>query len=69
MVSLHRLVEESTWSTVMSLLAQARIEATDTASVPPLVMAKREQVKDILELLQPFQETLQVIVVFFDKEI
>ena len=44
----------------MALLAQARIEANDTASVPPLVMVKREQVTDILSLLEPFEEALQV---------
>ena len=44
----------------MTLLAQARIEATDAASAPPLVMVKREQVVDILGLLEPFEEALQV---------
>ena len=60
MVSLRRMVQESTWSAIMTLLAQARIEANDTASTPPLVMVKREQVIDILGLLEPFQEALQV---------
>lgn len=60
MLSLRRMVQESAWSTIMTLLAQARIEANDTASVPPLVMAKREQVIDILGLLEPFEEALQV---------
>lgn len=44
----------------MTLLAQARIEATDSSNAPPLVMVKREQVVDILGLLQPFEEALQV---------
>ncbi|KAM6924409.1 v-myb avian myeloblastosis viral oncogene homolog-like 2a [Xenentodon cancila] len=61
MVSLRRMVQETAWSTVMTLLAQARIEATDTASAPPLVMVKREQVVDILGLLEPFEEALQVL--------
>ncbi|XP_029292321.1 v-myb avian myeloblastosis viral oncogene homolog-like 2a isoform X2 [Cottoperca gobio] len=61
MLSLRRMVQESTWSAIMTLLAQARIEANDTASVPPLVMAKREQVIDILGLLEPFEEALQVL--------
>lgn len=60
MLSLRRMVQETTWSTVMTLLAQARIEATDSSSAPPLVMVKREQVVDILGLLQPFEEALQV---------
>ncbi|KAM7412264.1 hypothetical protein PAMA_021964 [Pampus argenteus] len=61
MVSLHRMVQESTWSAIMTLLAQARIEANDTASTPPRVMVRREQVIDILGLLEPFQEALQVL--------
>ncbi|XP_041802051.1 v-myb avian myeloblastosis viral oncogene homolog-like 2a isoform X2 [Chelmon rostratus] len=61
MLSLHRMVQESAWSAIMTLLAQARIEANDTASAPPLVMVKREQVIDILGLLEPFGEALQVL--------
>ncbi|KAK5863307.1 hypothetical protein PBY51_000346 [Eleginops maclovinus] len=61
MLSLRRMVQETTWSAIMTLLAQARIEADDTASVPPLVMAKREQVIDILGVLEPFEEALQVL--------
>lgn len=60
MLSLRRMVHENTWSTVMTLLAQARIEATDSTSSPPLVMVKREQVVDILSLLGPFEEALLV---------
>uniref|UniRef100_A0A3Q2R2M8 Uncharacterized LOC105936427 n=1 Tax=Fundulus heteroclitus TaxID=8078 RepID=A0A3Q2R2M8_FUNHE len=61
MLSLRRMVHETTWSIVMTLLAQARIEATDAASAPPLIMVKREQVVDILGLLEPFEEALQVL--------
>ncbi|KAM8863154.1 v-myb avian myeloblastosis viral oncogene homolog-like 2a isoform 2-T2 [Spinachia spinachia] len=61
MLSLRRMVQESAWSAIMTLLAQARIEANDTASAPPLVMAKREQVIDILALLEPFEEAIQVL--------
>lgn len=60
MLSLRRMVQETTWSAIMTLLAQARIEANDAASAPPLVMVKREQVIDILGLLEPFGEALQV---------
>lgn len=60
MLSLRRMVQESAWSSIMTLLAQARIEANDTASAPPLVMVKRDQVIDILSLLEPFEEALQV---------
>ncbi|XP_054465459.1 v-myb avian myeloblastosis viral oncogene homolog-like 2a [Anoplopoma fimbria] len=61
MLSLRRMVQESAWSAIMTLLAQARTDANDTASAPPLVMAKREQVIDILGLLEPFEEALQVL--------
>ncbi|XP_008287458.1 v-myb avian myeloblastosis viral oncogene homolog-like 2a isoform X2 [Stegastes partitus] len=61
MLSLRRMVQESAWSAIMTLLGQARIEANDTASAPPLVMVKREQVIDILGLLEPFEEALQVL--------
>nr|XP_046252309.1 v-myb avian myeloblastosis viral oncogene homolog-like 2a isoform X1 [Scatophagus argus]XP_046252310.1 v-myb avian myeloblastosis viral oncogene homolog-like 2a isoform X1 [Scatophagus argus] len=61
MLSLRRMVQESTWTAIMTLLAQARIEANDTASAPPLVMVKREQVIDILGHLEPFAEALQVL--------
>ncbi|XP_054905900.1 v-myb avian myeloblastosis viral oncogene homolog-like 2a [Poeciliopsis prolifica] len=61
MTSLRRMVHETTWSIVMTILAQARIEATDASSAPPLIMVKREQVVDILGLLEPFEEALQVL--------
>ncbi|XP_068997170.1 LOW QUALITY PROTEIN: v-myb avian myeloblastosis viral oncogene homolog-like 2a [Embiotoca jacksoni] len=61
MLSLRRMVQESTWSSVMTLLAQARIEANDLASAPPAGHVKREQVIDILSLLELFEEALQVL--------
>ncbi|XP_061527104.1 v-myb avian myeloblastosis viral oncogene homolog-like 2a [Phycodurus eques] len=61
MVSLRRMVQESAWNGVLTVLSQARSEASDTASAPPLIMVKREQVLDILALLEPFQEALQVL--------
>lgn len=54
------MVQESAWSAIMTVLAQARIEATDAASAPPLIMVKREQIIDILGHLEPFGEALQV---------
>lgn len=60
MLCLRRMVQESAWSAIMTVLAQARVEANDTASAPPLVMVKREQVTDILGLLEPFGEAMQV---------
>lgn len=44
----------------MSVLAQARIEANDAASAPPLIMVKREQLLDILAHLELFGEAIQV---------
>ncbi|XP_029012307.1 v-myb avian myeloblastosis viral oncogene homolog-like 2a isoform X2 [Betta splendens] len=61
MVVLRRMAKESSWSAIMTVLAQARIEARDAASAPPLVMVKREQVVNILSLLEPFEQALQVL--------
>ncbi|XP_068191354.1 v-myb avian myeloblastosis viral oncogene homolog-like 2a isoform X2 [Antennarius striatus] len=61
LLSLRRMVQESAWSATMIILAQARIEALDTSSAPPLVMVKRDQVIDILAHLEPFEEALQVL--------
>ncbi|XP_029974329.1 v-myb avian myeloblastosis viral oncogene homolog-like 2a isoform X2 [Salarias fasciatus] len=61
MLSLRRMVQESAWSATMAVLSHARIEASDSSSIPPLVIAKREQVVDILGLLEPFEEALQVL--------
>lgn len=61
MLSLRRMVQETAWSATMAILAHARIEASHTSSAPPLVMAKREQVIDILGLLEPFEDALQVL--------
>lgn len=60
MLLLRSMAQEAAWTAVMTALAQARAEATDTDSVLPLIMATREQVIDILTLLQPFEEALQV---------
>ncbi|XP_036388653.1 v-myb avian myeloblastosis viral oncogene homolog-like 2a [Megalops cyprinoides] len=60
-VSVRRMVQEAVWGSVMTLLAQARIEAKDTSSSPPMVRAKREQVVDIIGLLEPFEEAIQVL--------
>nr|XP_046199339.1 v-myb avian myeloblastosis viral oncogene homolog-like 2a isoform X2 [Oncorhynchus gorbuscha] len=60
-VSMRRMVQEAVWGSVMTLLAQARIEAKDSSSSPPMVRAKREQVVDIIGLLEPFEEAIQVL--------
>ncbi|XP_067096122.1 v-myb avian myeloblastosis viral oncogene homolog-like 2a [Osmerus mordax] len=61
LMAVNRMVGEAAWTSVMSVLAQARIEAKDSASSPPMVRAKREQVVDILGLLEPFEEAMQVL--------
>uniref|UniRef100_A0A8C7LFI2 Uncharacterized protein n=2 Tax=Oncorhynchus kisutch TaxID=8019 RepID=A0A8C7LFI2_ONCKI len=60
-VSMRRMVLEAVWGSVMTLLSQARIEAKDSSSSPPMVRAKREQVVDIIGLLEPFEEAIQVL--------
>ena len=60
MLSMRRMVQESVWKAIITLLAQARIEARDSTSAPPLLKVKREQVLDILGLLIPFEEAIQV---------
>ncbi|MBN3309077.1 MYBB protein, partial [Amia calva] len=59
--SVRKMVQEAVWGSVMTLLAQARIEAKDSSSSPPQVRAKREQVLDIIGLLEPFEEATQVL--------
>ncbi|RXM94458.1 Myb-related protein B [Acipenser ruthenus] len=60
-MSIRKMAMESVWGAVMTLLAQARIEAKDSSSSPPPVRAKREQVLDIIGLLEPFEEATQVL--------
>uniref|UniRef100_A0A3B3Z877 MYB proto-oncogene like 2 n=1 Tax=Periophthalmus magnuspinnatus TaxID=409849 RepID=A0A3B3Z877_9GOBI len=60
LLCLRRLVQESTWSRVMSVLTQARTEARDPANVPHLSVT-REQLVDLLGLLGPFEAALQTL--------
>uniref|UniRef100_A0A8C8K2V2 V-myb avian myeloblastosis viral oncogene homolog-like 2a n=1 Tax=Oncorhynchus tshawytscha TaxID=74940 RepID=A0A8C8K2V2_ONCTS len=60
-VSMRLMVLEAVWGSVMTLLSQACIEAKDLSSSPPMVRAKREQVVDIIGLLEPFEEAIQVL--------
>ncbi|KAL1021401.1 hypothetical protein UPYG_G00012820 [Umbra pygmaea] len=59
--SMRRIVQEAVWGSIIPLLALARTEAKDSSSSPPLVRAKREQVEDIIGLLEPFEEAIQVL--------
>ncbi|KAL4646388.1 zinc finger BED domain-containing protein 4-like [Arapaima gigas] len=56
-----RMVQEAVWGSVMMLLTKARVEAQGASSSPPTVRAKREQVLDIVGLLEPFEEAIQVL--------
>ncbi|XP_066526474.1 v-myb avian myeloblastosis viral oncogene homolog-like 2a [Hoplias malabaricus] len=60
-VTIRRLVQEFAWGSVMALLAQARKEANDSAIAPPVIHVNREQLVDIIGLLEPFEEAIQVL--------
>ncbi|KAL2103758.1 hypothetical protein ACEWY4_000626 [Coilia grayii] len=60
-VAIRRMVQDRAWDTVVSVLGQARIEAKDTSTSPPQLRARREQVLDIIGLLEPFEEAIQVL--------
>ncbi|XP_048098087.1 v-myb avian myeloblastosis viral oncogene homolog-like 2a isoform X1 [Alosa alosa] len=59
--AIQRMTHETAWNTVVSVLGQARIEAKDSSTSPPQLRAKREQVLDIMGLLEPFEEAIQVL--------
>ncbi|XP_042560841.1 v-myb avian myeloblastosis viral oncogene homolog-like 2a isoform X2 [Clupea harengus] len=59
--SVHRMTQESAWETVGSVLGQARGEAKDSSTSPPQLRARREQVLDIMGLLELFEEAIQVL--------
>ncbi|KAJ0064144.1 hypothetical protein NL108_001037, partial [Boleophthalmus pectinirostris] len=61
LLCVRRLAQESTWSSVTSVLTQARTEARDPAKAPPLLSVTREQVEDVLGLLRPFETALQTL--------
>ncbi|KAI4897635.1 hypothetical protein NFI96_015827 [Prochilodus magdalenae] len=59
--TIRKLVQEFAWGSVMALLAQARKEATDSTISPPIIHVMREQVVDVIGLLEPFEEAIQVL--------
>ncbi|XP_072552773.1 v-myb avian myeloblastosis viral oncogene homolog-like 2a [Salminus brasiliensis] len=59
--TIRKLVQEFAWGSVMALLAQARKEANDSTVPPPVIHVKREQVIEIIGLLEPFEEAVQVL--------
>ncbi|XP_063065650.1 v-myb avian myeloblastosis viral oncogene homolog-like 2a [Engraulis encrasicolus] len=60
-VAIRRMAQESAWDTVISVMSQARVEAKDSSTTPPVLRARREQVVDIVGLLEPFEEAIQVL--------
>lgn len=60
-VTIRRMTQETAWEKVLSVLGQARIEAKDSSNSPPQLRAKREQVLEIIGLLEPFEEAIQVL--------
>uniref|UniRef100_A0AAY4B7I9 Uncharacterized protein n=1 Tax=Denticeps clupeoides TaxID=299321 RepID=A0AAY4B7I9_9TELE len=61
LVCVRRMLQEAAWRSVMSVLALARTEAKDSSCSPPQVRARREQVLDVIGLLEPFEEAIQVL--------
>ncbi|XP_039620576.1 v-myb avian myeloblastosis viral oncogene homolog-like 2a [Polypterus senegalus] len=59
--TVRKLAHEPVWKAVMKLVSQAHIKAKDASTVPPVVRAKREQVLDIIGLLEPFEEATRVL--------
>lgn len=60
-VAIRRMTQETAWEKVLSVLGQARIEAKDSSNSPPQLRAKREQVLEVIGLLEPFEEAIQVL--------
>uniref|UniRef100_A0A4W4F2A1 V-myb avian myeloblastosis viral oncogene homolog-like 2a n=1 Tax=Electrophorus electricus TaxID=8005 RepID=A0A4W4F2A1_ELEEL len=58
---IRKLVQEFSWGSVMAVLTQARKEANETTVSPPVIHVKREQVMDLIGLLEPFEEAIQVL--------
>ncbi|XP_062396963.1 v-myb avian myeloblastosis viral oncogene homolog-like 2a isoform X2 [Sardina pilchardus] len=54
-------MHEAAWDTVVSVLGQAQMEAKDSSTSPPHLRAKRDQVLDVMGLLEPFEEAIQVL--------
>lgn len=64
-VTIRRMTQETAWEKVLSVLGQARIEAKDSSNSPPQLRAKREQVLEIIGLLEPLRKPFRY---FREKE-
>ncbi|XP_076874923.1 v-myb avian myeloblastosis viral oncogene homolog-like 2a [Brachyhypopomus gauderio] len=58
---IRKLVQEFSWGSVIAVLTQARKEVNENTISPPVIHVKREQVVDIIGLLEPFEEAIQVL--------
>lgn len=60
-IFIRKMMHESVWPLVMSVLNQAHAGAKDCTICPPVVQVTREQVVDFVGLLEPFEEAVQVL--------
>lgn len=58
---IREMMQESVWDTVMAVLIQARTEANHCHISPPAIHVAREQVVDLVTLLEPFEEVVQLL--------
>lgn len=60
-VAFRKLLPQVAWDGVIGLIAQARKEENDSMVSPPVIHVRWEQVVDIIGLLEPFEEAIQVL--------
>lgn len=57
----RQLLPRDAWDGVLGLIARARREDIDSSVPPPVIHVHREQVVDVIGLLEPFEEAIQVL--------
>lgn len=57
----RELLPQVVWDGVVSLIAQAWKEENDSTVSPPVIHVRWEQVEGIIDLLEPFEEAIQVL--------
>ncbi|XP_034167516.2 v-myb avian myeloblastosis viral oncogene homolog-like 2a isoform X1 [Pangasianodon hypophthalmus] len=57
----RKLLPQVAWDGVIGLIAQARKEENDSSDSPPVIHVRWDQVVDIIGLLEPFEEAIQVL--------